>query len=161
MNIEAFLAAQLARPLTHRVLITYAGGKTRHLDVRSIEAAENHAASESRKIGRNLIDRVTGEEVRVIAVKVIPLDRAVILSRKITTLEEAKAFIDGLVAVDAMFHFDDSPETIFGPTGRLFTDEEAALVRQRLDEVYGFDFGQHGCPIGYSLDVTEPGWRTH
>lgn len=90
------------------------------------------------------------------------VDRGQLLSCEITTVEEAKAFIAGLVALDMMFHFEDSPKTIISTVtgGRLFTDEEAVLVRQRLEEVYGFDFGDEDCPIGYSLDLTNPGWRT-
>jgi hypothetical protein len=72
-NIETFLAAQLGRPLTHRVTVSYADGKVRHHDVRSIGAAENYATGERRKIGRNLIDRVTLAKVRVVSVEIIAL----------------------------------------------------------------------------------------
>jgi len=74
MNTETFLQAQLARPLTHRVTTLYAGGGVKTHDTRSLGAAENFAKGESRKIGRDLIDRATGETVRVIAVMVDVLE---------------------------------------------------------------------------------------
>lgn len=70
MNTETFLQAQLARPLTHRVTITYACGKVRTHDARSEGAAENYATGERRKIGRDLVSRETGETVRVVDVTV-------------------------------------------------------------------------------------------
>lgn len=70
MNIESFLATQLARPLTHRVTITYQDGKQRTHDTRSESAAQNYATGERRKIGRDLINRETGERVRVVSVTI-------------------------------------------------------------------------------------------
>jgi hypothetical protein len=70
MNIEAFLADHLARPLTHRVVTTYADGNTKSHDTRGAAQAENWAVGERRKIGRDLIDRATGLTVRVISVEV-------------------------------------------------------------------------------------------
>lgn len=70
MDTEAFLAAQLAKPLTHRVTIAYQSGATRIHDTRSLAQAENYAIGERRKIGRDLINRLTGETVRVISVTV-------------------------------------------------------------------------------------------
>ena len=70
MNTEAFLAAQLAKPLTHRVTITYESGATKTHDTRGKAQAENYALGECRKIGRDLIDRITGETVRVASVTV-------------------------------------------------------------------------------------------
>lgn len=69
----AFLAAQFARPLTHRVTTTFASGNARTHDVRSEGAAENYATGERRKIGRDLIDRPTGETVRVVSVTIAVL----------------------------------------------------------------------------------------
>lgn len=60
---EQFLAAQLARPLTHRVTTTFADGRTICHDVRSLGAAENYATGERRKIGRCLLSRDTGGTV--------------------------------------------------------------------------------------------------
>ena len=73
MDTEAFLQAQLARPLTHRVTTRFASGKTRTHDTRSEGAAENYAVGERRKIGRDLISRDTGEIVRVVDVTIGPL----------------------------------------------------------------------------------------
>ena len=70
MNIETFLQAQLAHPLTHRVATLYASGEVKTHDTRSLGAAENFAKGERRKIGRDLIDRDTGKTVQVIAVMV-------------------------------------------------------------------------------------------
>ena len=73
MNIEAFLAEQLARPLTHRVVTTYADGNTKSHDARGADQAENWAVGERRKIGRDLTDRATGSTVRVVSVEVAAL----------------------------------------------------------------------------------------
>lgn len=73
------------------------------------------------------------------------------------TVEEGKAFIKALHDADMMFHFEDSPETIItGLSGdRLFSDEQARDVRDRVDELYGMDWKSvgHECPIGYALEV--------
>jgi len=73
MNIEAFLAEQLARPMTHRVVTTYDDGATKNHDTRGVAQAENWAIGERRKIGRSLVDRETGKTVRVVSVEVAPL----------------------------------------------------------------------------------------
>lgn len=67
------IAAALAAPKTHRVVTTYAGGKTRWHDTRSLATAENYADGERRKIGRKLIDRESGTTVRVVSVNVSAL----------------------------------------------------------------------------------------
>jgi hypothetical protein len=74
MNTEAFLAAQFARPLTHRVTVLYEDGNVRTHDTRSLGAAENYATGETRKIGRDLIDRESGKTVRVVAVMIAVLE---------------------------------------------------------------------------------------
>ncbi|MEC5289402.1 MULTISPECIES: hypothetical protein [unclassified Aurantimonas] len=71
MNIEAFLAAKLAQPITHIVVTKYADGAERSHSVRSMGAAENYATGERRKIGRDLISRDTGATVRVVSVEVV------------------------------------------------------------------------------------------
>jgi hypothetical protein len=68
MNTEAFLQAQLARPLTHRVTTLYANGTAKTHDTRSLAQAENFAIGERRKVGRELIDRTTGSTVQVLRV---------------------------------------------------------------------------------------------
>ena len=70
MNTEAFLQAQLAKPLTHRVTTLYASGAVKTHDTRSLGAAENWAIGETRKVGRKLIDRTTGKTVEVVGVMV-------------------------------------------------------------------------------------------
>lgn len=68
---EAFLQAQLARPLTHRVTTVYEGGAVKTHDTRSLAQAKTYADFVARpRIGRTLIDRETGATVRVIAVTV-------------------------------------------------------------------------------------------
>lgn len=80
------------------------------------------------------------------------------LKTPLTTIEEAQAFIKSLVAEGKDFHLEDDPDEIInGKTGcMLFTEEEADLVRQRVDELYAFDWGICDCPIGYMLDVINP-----
>lgn len=64
------IAAALAAPKTHAVVTTYACGKVRRHETRSLQTAQNHAKGESRKVGRDLIDRETGNTVRVVSVSV-------------------------------------------------------------------------------------------
>lgn len=71
MNTEAFLAAQLARPITHRVVTTYADGSIRSHDTRSLGAAENYAVGQRRNIGRVLLSRETNQPVPVITSVVV------------------------------------------------------------------------------------------
>lgn len=64
------IAAALAAPKTHATLTTYADGRVKRFETRSLASANNHAISERRKIGRALIDRDTGNTVRVLSVTV-------------------------------------------------------------------------------------------
>lgn len=73
MNVDDRIAAALAAPKTHRVVTAYSCGKVRTLETRSAASAETHAVGERRKIGRDLIDRESGDTVRVISVTVEPL----------------------------------------------------------------------------------------
>lgn len=84
------------------------------------------------------------------------------LRKPITTLEEAKAWIEELNGQGLLFHFDDNPETVgnIGEDGKwvdLFTKEEAAVVRKRVGELYNFEWSagddDFECPIGYALHV--------
>ena len=62
---------------------------------------------------------------------------------KITNIEQAKAYIERLVAEGKDFHFDDDPHEVIdygkrdehGVYARVFTDGEADLVCKRLDEM--------------------------
>ena len=67
---NTFLAAQFAKPITHRVVSTYACGKVERHEVRSVGAAENYAIGRRRQIGRNLIERDTGKTVRCVSVEI-------------------------------------------------------------------------------------------
>lgn len=65
---NAIVAAMLARPMTHEVVTVFADKTTRRFPVRSLAQAENYAVGESRKIGRDLINRETNAVIRVIEV---------------------------------------------------------------------------------------------
>lgn len=71
--LPAALLAALAAPKTHKVETTYASGIVKRFDTRNAASAEMHAIGERRKIGRDLIDRMTGEIVRVVSVTVSPI----------------------------------------------------------------------------------------
>lgn len=71
MTTPAIILAMLAKPVTHEVVTTFADGSTRRFGVRSKPQGENYAVGERRKIGRDLINRETGDIVRVIAVEVV------------------------------------------------------------------------------------------
>lgn len=64
---------------------------------------------------------------------------------EIASLDEAKGFLTLLHSAGKLFHLEESPETIIkgGTEDRLFTDEEAELLEQRVDEVFHW-FGVHG-----------------
>lgn len=64
------IAAALAAPKTHKVVTTYADGRVREFETRSLQTAENHAVLDRSKIGRDLISRETGKTVRIVSVDV-------------------------------------------------------------------------------------------
>lgn len=68
--IESMIAAAMARPMTHVVLTRYADGSTKRHETRGCAEAANWAIGEDRKIGRDLVDRVTGKTVCVVAVEI-------------------------------------------------------------------------------------------
>lgn len=70
MNAMDRINAALAAPKTHVVITGYACGKTKRHETRSEATAENWAIGERRKIGRDLIDRDTGNTVRVTTVTI-------------------------------------------------------------------------------------------
>lgn len=80
---------------------------------------------------------------------------AELYTTEITNIDEAKAFIQALHEGGMMFHFEDSPETIGnmvdGQWVRLFTDEEADDMAERVEELYALEWPEHGCPIGFAL----------
>lgn len=65
------IAAALAAPKTHLVATVYADGKRNLFETRSAGTAEIFAQRENHKIGRDLIDRMTGNMVRVTAVLIV------------------------------------------------------------------------------------------
>lgn len=95
-NVQTMIAAALARPKRLRVTTTYACGKTKHHDVSTEGQAENWATGERRKIGRDLVDRVSGKNVRVVSVDVVRFDSLV-----------ADAFARLLRAVLSSAEFDE------------------------------------------------------
>jgi len=64
------IAAALAMPKTHCVVTTYECGKMRRFETRSQASAENHAVGERSKIGRSLIDRMSGDKVKIVSVTI-------------------------------------------------------------------------------------------
>lgn len=82
-----------------------------------------------------------------------------LLQRPISTLDEAKAWIQELQDKDLSFHFDDSASTIGnmidGQWVPLFSKSESAIVQARVNELYNpsFDWQPYDCPIGYALHV--------
>lgn len=81
-------------------------------------------------------------------------------TRKITNLDEGKAFIEELHKTGNMFHFEDSPDSVGNQDelGRFvwsFTPEECGYLTLRVAELYDLDWSQAGqeCPIGYALTV--------
>lgn len=83
-----------------------------------------------------------------------PMSLADTLRKRISGVWGVWKFCQGLAASDSMFHFDDSPETIFNMSTRerLFTDSQARLVQSRLDESYRLPYWSRDvCPIGFAL----------
>lgn len=70
MDILERIAARIAAPKHFRITTTYASGVTKTRDVETMGQAENWATGERRKIGRDLIDRGTGDTVRVVSVNI-------------------------------------------------------------------------------------------
>lgn len=60
------------------------------------------------------------------------------MTRAISTVDEAKAFIAALEADGKLFHFDDSPETIVDCLTGLptFTAEECEYIDRRVSELF-------------------------
>ena len=78
-------------------------------------------------------------------------------SVQIKNINHAKGYISALVAAGKDFHFDDDPADVidYGTGERVFTDEEAKEVCNRLDEMADLDWDEHECPIGYVLHLQE------
>jgi hypothetical protein len=76
-QIEAKLAAALAMPHTHEIVWTYLDGKEERFTTRSLLSAENFADERRYQIGRDLINRETGETSRIVSVIVRPIVESV------------------------------------------------------------------------------------
>jgi hypothetical protein len=70
-KINALIQQQLSRPKTHKVVTRYESGKVYEFEVASEAQAENYAVGQRRKIGKDLIDRDSGETVRVVSVEIV------------------------------------------------------------------------------------------
>lgn len=70
MDILERIATRLAAPKHFRITTTYASGVAKTREVETKGQAENWATGERRKIGRDLIDRMTGKTVRVVSVTI-------------------------------------------------------------------------------------------
>jgi len=72
----ALIARVQAMPKRFRVRTIYADGRVRQPhDTATRAQAENWAAGQSRKVGRDLIDRETGETVRVVDVVILDINQ--------------------------------------------------------------------------------------
>lgn len=69
--MNAILAAQLAKPFTHKVVTKWSNGEENVLEVRSIAQAENHKVTMSRMAGRDVVSRETGETKRVVSIEIV------------------------------------------------------------------------------------------
>lgn len=77
---------------------------------------------------------------------------------KLEAIEVAKAWIEQLAKAHLLFQFDEDPATILSGCDEdkfLFTEEQSAQLRERVKELYSFDWSTEGeeCPIGYALRV--------
>lgn len=73
MNAMELIARIQAMPKTLAVVTRFADGASRRHEVATRGQAENYAIGERRKIGRTLLNRETGAEVRVVSVDVVAL----------------------------------------------------------------------------------------
>jgi len=64
------LAKRMAEPKRFRVTTTYDNGKTRTYDAATLKQAENHTKLYRPNINRELIDRDSGDIVRIVSVAV-------------------------------------------------------------------------------------------
>jgi len=71
MNAMDLIAKRLAAPKNFRISTIYADGTVKTHDTETLGQAENWATGENAMIGRDLIDRMTGKKVRVVAVEIV------------------------------------------------------------------------------------------
>lgn len=79
------------------------------------------------------------------------------IARPITTHAGLFRFIRALIAHKAMFHFEDSPESIvWAEPGNPVKPEHFAALSARVAEAYALNgWGRDFCPIGWALDMME------
>ena len=73
MDINSRIQSLLSAKKTHKVVTAYSDGRTREHETASLPQAENYATAERRKIGRELIDRTTGNSVFVASVRIVEI----------------------------------------------------------------------------------------
>jgi hypothetical protein len=77
------------------------------------------------------------------------------IGQPITTINEARAFIRYLIKKGKCYHFDDDPRDIFNNDDqRVFTDHQADLLDERIDEIFSFSskaWANYKCPFGYAM----------
>ncbi|NTZ60010.1 hypothetical protein G6L24_06760 [Agrobacterium tumefaciens] len=72
-EIANLIATSLAAPKKFEVVTLFADGTSRSHKTETQDQAENYAVGEKRKVGRSLINRETGTNVRIAAVSVASL----------------------------------------------------------------------------------------
>lgn len=72
-NIDALLTRLAAQPKTHAVIATYDTGRVYRFEAPSLKQAQNHSIEWTRKLNKPVIERATGNTVRVVSVKVVAL----------------------------------------------------------------------------------------
>lgn len=79
-----------------------------------------------------------------------------IIKKPITNLAEGQAYLAVLHAEGLAYHLEDDPtEVVWGGTSAPPDWDEMAQMRLRARELYELDWGEHGCPLGYLMDVLE------
>lgn len=75
------------------------------------------------------------------------------LLEPISTLEQAKAWIELLVKSNLHFHLEDDAtdigNTVNGKWVNTFSKKEGKLINLRRHECYTLDWGVYECPLGY------------
>lgn len=70
MDVMDMIAKRLAAKKNFRVVTAYASGVVKAHETETEGQAKNWAQGEAHKVGRDLIDRMTGEKVRVVSVTI-------------------------------------------------------------------------------------------
>ena len=70
-------------------------------------------------------------------------------------INQAKKYIRELGDNNLSYHFDESALEVLYKTHNKITKEQATEIEVTIDKIYAcdFDWGKHGCPIGYALSV--------